>query len=346
WLREQLPDLDKVRGAANQLPHDYTCPQAIRTALPEALYSTAYIRDRAVDYLQDEARQEAPFFAFVSFPDPHHPFTPPGKYWDQYQPEDMPVPESFSAHRNPPPHLQWVLDQPIVGGAGFHHTPTRLTRRQAQEAMALSCGMISMIDDAVGDILKTLEAQGLADNTIVIFNSDHGDYLGDHGILFKGGLHFQSLIRVAMLWHDPRREQVAKTNVLCSTVDLAPTILAQAGITPYHGMQGVDFSALLNGQGDNIEREQILVEEDTYATDILGFTGQIRARTLVTRRYRLTVYQGVDWGELYDLQKDPLESRNLWDSRGHAALRKRLLWQLLQMMMGYADSSPWPRQEA
>src|SRR3954469_7656201 len=87
WLHAQRPDAEKLRDHKNQLPHDYVCPQAIRTALPEELYPTAFIRDRAVDYLRG-ASKEDPFFLMVSFPDPHPPFTAPGKYWGMYKPED------------------------------------------------------------------------------------------------------------------------------------------------------------------------------------------------------------------------------------------------------------------
>jgi len=83
WLRSQLDNLDDVRGLRHQLPHDYTCPQAMRTAMPEELYSTSYVKQRTLDYLAKASTQQEPFFAFVSFPYPHHPLTPPGKYWSQ-----------------------------------------------------------------------------------------------------------------------------------------------------------------------------------------------------------------------------------------------------------------------
>lgn len=346
WLREKGINPNDIRGPKNQLPHDYSCPQAIRTAMPEELYSTSYIRELAQDYLADPARQEKPFFAFVSFPDPHHPFTPPGKYWDMYKPEQMPTLPNFDKHENPPPHLQWVRDRPAPDGPEFRTEATSLNPRQLQEAMALTCGMITMIDDAIGEILKTLEDAGLADNTILIFTSDHGDYLGDHGLIFKGGLHFQSLIRVPFLWLDPSQQQPAVIDTLCSTIDLAPTIMARAGVTPYSGIQGLDLSELIAGETASINRDNVLIEEQTYFPDILSFSGQVRVRTLVSERYRLSVYYGADWGELYDLREDPLEIRNRWDDPTYGDIKQSLLWDLMQMMMGYADHSPWPKLEA
>jgi arylsulfatase A-like enzyme len=344
WLAEQVADHTALRGRDNQLPHDYGCPQAVRTAVPEELYSTSYIKMRALEYLNDPARSESPFFAFVSFPDPHHPFTPPGRYWDMYSPDDMPPLENLDAHENPPPHLQWVRDQPPTEGAEFVTDARRMSIEHIRQAQALTCGTITMIDDAVGEIVAGLDAAGLADNTIIAFTSDHGDYLGDHGLMFKGGMHFQSLIRVPMIWADPRTEQPGHSDALASTLDLAPTILAAAGVTPNSGLQGVDLNPVL--AGESLARDQILIEEQTYFENILSFDGQVQARTILRDRWRLTMYLGADWGELYDLEADPLECRNLWDEPEHHELRTQMVWNLAQSQLYYSAQSPWPKREA
>lgn len=350
WLRSQLDDLDSVRGLANQLPHDYSCPQAMRTALPEDMYSTNYIKLRTLDYLQEPARQSKPFFAFVSFPDPHHPFTPPGKYWDMYKPEDMMIPANVGAHTNPPPNLAWVHKQEVVTGpdsllpSSFVTEAMSLGEKELREAMALTCGMLAMIDDAVGEILDALEQTGQADNTVIIFTSDHGDFMGDHGLILKGGPHFQSLIRVPMIISDPREHQVERVSQLASTIDFAPTILSMAGVQPYGDIQGLDLSGCLTG--DSLPRDSLLIEEDSYLVDKLGFSGQYRARTLQTDRYRLTTYLGQNWGELYDLNSDPLETINLWDEASAQSVKQSLVWQLTQSMMDYCSRSPWPTWEA
>ena len=346
WLREQTDKLDEIRCAKNQLDHDYTCSQAIRTAMPEELYSTSYVKDCAKKYLSDEARQEKPFFSFVSFPDPHHPFNPPGKYWGMHKPEDMVLPENFDDSEDAPAHLKWVKEQAPPGQTEFHTMSTHQNRRQMQEAMALTCDMIVMIDDAVGEILQTLEDQGLADNTILVFTADHGDYLGDHGLLFKGGLHYQSLIRVPMLWNDPRQQQPAFIDTLCSTMDFAPTIMKLAGVPAYAGIQGLDLSDLIAGDDRDLSRTRLLIEEDSYDIDVLGFEGQVRERTLLKDNYRISVFQGKDWGEIYDLEADPLEMHNLWDKPEHQDLRNQLTWELLQALIDADDRSPWPKLEA
>lgn len=345
WQAEHLGDLDAIRGPANQLPHDYWCPQAVRTAVPEEFYSTSYIKMRTIEFLGDPARSDAPFFAFVSFPDPHHPFTPPGKYWDMYDPADMPELTNLDAHQNPPPHLEWVRRQPYPDDGRFVTEAVSLPSEHLRQAQALTCGMVTMIDDAIGEIVAALEANGQADNTIIAFTSDHGDYLGDHGLCFKGGLHFESLIRVPMIWTDPRIEQPVTSDVVASTLDLAPTILSAAQATPYAGLQGVDLQPLFTG-GERPQRTEVLIEEQTYFPDILGFEGQVRVRTLVDDRWRFSVYHGADWGELYDLKNDPAECRNLWDDPDHADIRNELTLRLVHSQMSYAAPSPWPQMEA
>lgn len=331
--QEILGNPEDLRGAANQLPHDYTCPQAVRTRIPEEQYSTFWIRDCAVDYLSDPARQNAPFFSFISFPDPHHPFTPPGKYWDMYDPDDMVLPDSFGQRSDdPPPHLRWLRENGEIGNAGYG--AALVNERQAREAMALTCGMIAMLDDAVGAILDQLEASGLADNTIVVFTSDHGDFLGDHGMILKGPMHYQSTVRVPFIWADPRRDAPTQSEQLSSAIDIGPTILNLAGLTPYVGMQGAN----LFGPNQN---SSVLIEDDGNRLS-LGFEAPPRVRTLVTEQYRLSLYLGEEWGELYDLANDPGEITNLWGSPTMKDVKSALQFELIQQMARACDSSPWP----
>lgn len=345
WLKAQGVDPATLRGPANQLPHTYTCPQAIRTRMPEELYSTSYIRMRTVEWLKERAGTSAPFFLSVNFPDPHHPFTPPGRFWDMYKPEDMALPRSFDGHRNPPPQLRWLRDRYESGeGAITPQTAFMISGQHALEAMALTCGMIAMIDDAVGEILATLDAMGLARNTVVCFTADHGEFLGDHNLLLKGPIHFQSLVRIPFIWKDPARSSVPTTSALGGTLDIARTVLARAELTPYAGMQGIDLDGTLRS-GDN-GRKAILIEED-HAKPYLGMENPPpRLRTIVTPRYRLSLYLDQDWGEIYDLIDDPAECNNLWESPAHGAVRDSLLQTLAQEMTRHADRSPWPRSVA
>src|SRR6185312_4858114 len=143
WLDERDPKARALLGVENGLPHDYTVPQANRTAIPEHLYATAFLGDRAEAYLNDAA-PGAPFFLMVSFPDPHHPFNPPGKYWDMYKPEQFTVPEAFSRNDWTPPALvQNIIKDRETGKANLSGMNTiGVSAREAQEARALTAGMI------------------------------------------------------------------------------------------------------------------------------------------------------------------------------------------------------------
>jgi arylsulfatase A-like enzyme len=344
WLRAQSAEAEQWRDPHNQLPHDYVCPQAVRTPIPEQLYPTSFVRDRAIDFLDGAARDDRPFFAFVSFPDPHHPFTPPGKYWDMYDPVDFSVRLPYEAHRNPPPPMRWLharwKEGKRVSGS---QEAFMADARELTEAMALTCGMIAMVDDAIGAVLEALRRSGRADDTVIIFNSDHGDYLGDYNLLLKGALMLRSINRVPFIWSDPQDRAARISGALASTVDLAPTILARAGLKPYFGIQGK--SLMDNLDGSAALRERLVVEHQDNVTRT-GFAGPCMVRTLVTDAHRLTIYKGESWGELYDLAEDPDESHNLWDAPRHGAVRSRLLEALAQGLMENVDQSPRGRRRA
>ena len=338
WFRETAPNWQALQDDANQLPHNYSCPQAYRTPIPEDLYPTAFIRDRAIDYIASRKNEDAPFFAFVSFPDPHHPFNPPGKYWDMYSPEDFEVPLPYEAHQSPTPPMQW-LHANWKGGGGqlTPQTAMMLDEQQIKEAMALTAGMMAFIDDAVGDIMAALEDSGQLDNTVIIYNSDHGDYLGDFNMILKGALPFRAITRVPFIWSDPAQRTAQTSDALCSTVDLAATILDRAGLQPFNGNQGRSFLPATTG-GDG-PRDETLIEYNDGGNR-LGFEKPARVRALLTREWKYTVYRDQPWGELYDLENDPNETRNLWDSADHAGIKAHMSERLIHHLIAQMDDSP------
>lgn len=349
WAKSQHPDVERLIGPENAEPDPrYITPQAYRTRLPEELYPTSYVVDRTLQSLEAvKADPGTPFFLVASFPDPHHPFTPPGKYWDMYDPEEIPTPVSLRDVGEPvTPALAHMRRARSEGTANTQGTlPFSVTEREARESIALTYGMISMIDDGVGRILTRLDDLDLADNTIVIFMSDHGDFMGDHGLMLKAALHYQGLIKAPFIWCEPNMEQAGEsTKALHSTVDIARTILTRAGIAPFWGMQGTDMAPSLQ---DPTKKgvEAVLIEEDGHEP-AFGFEQPVRVRSILTERYRLSIYDGADWGELYDLQQDPHEMTNLFDDPSHAGLRGEMFERLAYQMMSHADHSPFPTGRA
>ncbi|RAH36416.1 sulfatase [Halomonas sp. SL1] len=334
WLRERHADPDALRGPANALPDEgVTAPQCWRTALPEGDYSTAYVADQACAFLDDQD-DETPFVLVVSFPDPHHPFTPPGRYWSMYDPDEVVLPATVGRS------VEAIADLPESALAAYRwgrdepdsHWPLSLSERQLREIIALNYGSISMVDDAVGEVLARLAERGLADDTVVAFTSDHGDYMGDHGTVLKLGLHFQSVVRVPLIWHDPRSPEPGGrvSGRLGSAIDLAPTLLQRAGLKTPVGMQGRDlFDAQRAAPPVLIEDAGIQVFRDGDAAS--GIT------TLVTEDWRLSLFEGEAGGELYHLAEDPGETRNLWADPAHQDTRMALLEALARRMIELRD---------
>lgn len=346
WLRERAPELDRGRiGDPRRSGPGLELQQSWVTRLPEELYPTSWVAERTIARLQEYAREpEVPFFLYCSFPDPHHPFTPPGRYRDLFDAADMSLPRSWhQAEHETPPQVRWLRHERDAGRA-IRHSPAAYacTEREAREALALSFGMVTMVDDAIGRILATLEQTGLAAETIVVFTTDHGEFLGDHQLMLKGPIHYQSLIRTPLIWADPRDpgRHAERSAALCGTVDLARTVLDAAGVGPFNGMQGRSLAPMLRGSAE-AGCDAVLVEEEGQRT-CYGFDRPVRLRSLVTQRYRLSVYDAVQWGELYDLVEDPYEMRNLWDEPSLREVRHALVERMMRAMMSATDTSPLP----
>ncbi len=346
WLAERHPNPESLRGSENALSseRELHIAQAWRTRVPEELYPTTYITEQTINRLEGLAAAElqSPFFLFCSYPDPHHPFNPPGRYFDLYKPEDIALPPAWgNDHQRTPPHMQTLLKERGTPEAQ-RTTPAAfaVTEQEAREATALTYGMISMIDDGVGRILDTLHRLGLADNTVICFTSDHGDLMGDQQLMLKGPYHFRGLIRVPMLIHVPGVTTGTSTDALGCTVDLAQTLLQLAELEPYNGIQGQSLVPLLTEPASTV-RDHVLIEDDGQRL-LKGTNRRIRLRTLITPEWRLTHYDGFEFGELYRLTEDREEHNNLWTDPEAQAVKHALSEQLLRSIIDHQDRSPLP----
>jgi len=343
WLKKVAPEVLALRGRDDQLPHNYTVPQAIRTKIPEEYYSTSYIAKRASEWLEQRKGDPNPFFLMVSFPDPHHPFNPPGKYWDMYKPEEMPVPKAYSATDwNAPDYINIAMqarekDKSLGQKSGYS---VAVSEQEALEARALTCGMITMIDDAVGQVRAAADHAGVCDNAVEIFTSDHGDHLGDHRLLFKGAEQYDNLTHVPFIWSDPKGEQGTRCKELAQTLDIGTTILEHAKIEAPMGMQG-QVMGVAGGSG----RDAAHIQYETQRTQE-AFGPRPRVHTIIRDRWRLSMYLGKCQNELFDLQDDPDEMINLWDSENHSDVKSRLIERLAELEIEVADRVPLPTSEA
>ena len=167
-----------------------------------------------------------------------------------------------------------------------------------------------MIDYGVGKILNSLDGLGLADNTLIIYTSDHGDLMGDHGMILKGPCPYNGILNVPMIWKVPGLAQNMVSDSLISSIDIVPTLLKLLrirGRNHPHELQGIDISPILKNPSMKL-RDCCLIEEDEEF-----FSVKIRLRHLITENYKITVYNSLrNYGEIFDRKNDPEELNNLW----------------------------------
>jgi len=277
----------------------------------EEHHSTSFVADRTIDFIESATAEGAPWLAWASFPDPHHPFTPPGQWYDRHDPDDMELPATFDDPLDgAPAYLRAFQGRTVHKMRNWVAMTGATSPEVTRAAIAANYGSIEMIDDRVGQILAAVERLGQTDDTIVVFTSDHGDMMGDHGLLLKGFMHYRGTLQVPMVIVDPRRD-AGRSHSLASSIDLGPTLLELAGLEPYHGMQGHSLVPILDDPAASV-RDNVLIEDDLdipqgqapFATSI---------RTLITPTHRYTRYNTGEDG-LYEVGTDDDERTNLASS--------------------------------
>jgi uncharacterized sulfatase len=175
----------------------------------------------------------------------------------------------------------------------------------------------------VGRILDALDRLGIAENTLVLFSTDHGHFLGHHGLIAKGAFHYEDMLRIPMIVRYPGVIPAGeRSDTLQCQVDWAPTFLRTAGIEVPGLMQGLDQSPVWRGDAAQ-GRDWVLVENRHNPTTV-------HLRTLITDRFKITVYRDAAYGELFDLEADPGELHNAWDDPAYAEVKAQLLLQFVQ----------------
>ncbi|MGV9204484.1 MAG: sulfatase [Promethearchaeia archaeon] len=320
WLEERRPgSREEMRENLNI--NDFFGVLGRETDLSVADFPTTYCQERTIAFLERYSKGKygnKPFFCCCSIPDPHHPVTPPGKYFNMYKLEDIDLPETYDHIKElyDHPFLGQYIKNPVFRGAMLRES----TKEEVKKFIRLTYGSISLIDDAIGNIIAALEQFGLAEDTIVVYTSDHGDHMGDHGMLLKGPSPFDGVLRVPLIIKAPEVTTPAVTDSLASSIDLCKTISKLAGLRERHlhdYIQGVDLTPVLKDPEKSV-REYCYVEEDEEVGPLI-----IRLRHLITKKYKITTYESMeDFGDIYNRQNDPKELHNLWDNK---ELRLKLL---------------------
>lgn len=289
-----------------------------------------WIAAQTIDFMQRCAAEGRPFFAHASLPRPHQCTAPSEPFWSMYADRELTLPPNADydlAAARQAPHLiraaarwrtgEWALFEPRTFEAA------RLRKLRGY------LGAVSQVDHAVGLMVQALRDQGLDRNTLVVYSADHGDYACEHGIMEKApGIGHDAITRVPHIWWAPGRFRAGHTVAeIVETVDLAGTLCAQAGLEPLATVDGQDLSPLLRGEAGNPAR--------------VGVTEFAWSKSLRQGPWRYVFYpramfpneypQG--FGELYNLDDDPWEMRNLFFEPAHRDTRERLRAELLDWLV-------------
>ena len=287
-------------------------------SLDEEFTKAAYLGDQAAAYIRQSG--DDPFALCVSYLEPHPPHT--GPLDDYYDPQRLPLGPGFM--RRPPGDAPLIVRLMAAFYMASENYGLDLQTESGWRAlMARYWGNVSLVDRSVAKIFKALEESGKADDTIVVFTSDHGEQMGDHGILGKT-LMYEESVRVPLLIRAPmlgRRARRIGGNF--SHIDLVPTLLALMGLEAAGGMQGRNRLPLLRGE-ESLDQSDVFVEwngADGHPPASIGEAEPNRSmvhplRTIISaERWKLNLY-GAGQGELYDLNADPHELENLYHRPG------------------------------
>ena len=192
--------------------------------------------------------------------------------------------------------------------------------------------MCDLIDAQVGRMLDALDATGQREDTVVVFTSDHGEMLGDHGIYLKGPYFYEPAVHVPLVVSWPGQIPAARRRAMVELVDLAQTLLDLAGIPHHPGMQGRSFASLLSGSGPDVHRDDVYCE---YYNAMPSHRNPTAQATMVrTDRHKIVAAHSLGTGELYDLEADPTETQNHWDDPEYSGVK-------LDMMSRLSDRLAW-----
>ncbi|MBT6911314.1 MAG: sulfatase-like hydrolase/transferase [Rhodospirillaceae bacterium] len=355
WLRDEHPEA--VDGF-----HEYTfqgapsgrgggdtgAPQVWHNSIPREQYHTDWTADRTMAFL-DTLSDAEDWFVWMSFPDPHHPWDPPQSELGRVDWRDLDLPRCYpgSAEKTTailaqkPRHwLEWYEGR---GQFNFEVPPdlvsANLTADQIREVNAMAHISNELIDEAVGRVVDHIDALGWGEDTDIFYTTDHGEFQGDFGMLFKGPYHVEGLMRLPFIWRPAPVAGIAPEEIHAPVghVDLAPTICTVAGLAVPDWMQG---QVLPTNTMAAAGRERTITEwQDSFAGN------DITMRTLYRDGYICTVYERTNYydtddiGELYDLSTDPQQWRNLWDAADWQSLKSDLVADLYDSLPAGRDTA-------
>ncbi|XOV87651.1 MAG: sulfatase [Pseudomonadota bacterium] len=321
------------------------------TDVPAELYHTNWVADRTLKWLGEIG--DDPFFCWMSFPDPHHPWDPPASEVSRVDWRDLDLPSLYSSD---PAARETLLREKPAHWLGYYHgslwtnlesprefVPADLTPDQVREINAMNHIENELIDEACGRVIDWLTANGKLASTDIFFTTDHGELQGDFGLLFKGPYHVDALMRLPFIWQPAGDQHEAGAEVTrpVGHLDLAPTFCQVAGLEVPDWMEGVP---LPRSEADAAaqQREIVLTEWDSEHGHVDMHLKSIYHHDgwLCTTYEKSSLYDGSE-GELYNMKEDPEQRVNRW----HDASLTRLKDDLVAALYDALPPARQPRLE-
>ncbi len=353
-LRENEQELDDFLKTLNFIDSMQPSPGDVTAQLPYRNVSSAL---RFVDSVKAEGK---PFFAWVSFAEPHNPYQVPEPYFSLFPPESLPPVATGPADlAGKGPRFTWIrgIWEKVLG-------PDIEARMQRDRSNYL--GMLRLIDDQFKRLITGLEERGVLDNTLVLFLSDHGDFIGEYGLVRKGPDLPDVLTHVPMAWRGPGIVKQGRVEqVFVNIVDIFPTICDLLGAPVPFGVQGKSIRPLLSHEAYNPkeyatsyaetgfsglywdDEDDLTVQQEKACRNWETFDclntwtqcGQMRMLRKGAYKIQLDMMGN---GYLYNLETDPMEVKNLWDNDASVMVKTDMLVELTAAMLRACDPIPSP----
>lgn len=304
WVRERGGDLDAMRNSEQRVT-----PQ---------LHQTTWATECSIEFINKRRDRSVPWLLNVNVYDPHPPFIPPQEYADRFDPATMPGPHFRSSD----------LEQQVkLASLDFQDQLRTPEQHDAFRVQALYYAMIAQIDDQFARIIEELERTGQRDHTVIIFTSDHGEALGDHGLMFKGCRFYEGLVRVPLIISWPAEYRTGLvSDALVELLDLTSTLMDIAQIPCPSYMQGKSLLPILRDRQDpSVHRDFVRSEYfDALDPHFTGGSGTF-GTMYRTAHHKLCMYHDKKIGELYDLRSDPWEFDDRWDDPNYGDIKQQLI---------------------
>jgi arylsulfatase len=322
-FKKNQGEISLVIHGVNSQHHDET---------PDSQVTKAYI-----ERLEELKESERPLFHRLSMLDPHTPYFPTEPYASMYHFEDMPLPPNWDEDLKAKP----LMHRYYYHARGFD----RLTEEDYRKSIASYYGLVTHVDDRVGQVINKLKQLGLYDDSIIVFTSDHGSMMGEHGFIEKWGIMYEEVMRIPLMIKFPNSMYKGNYDQFAEIIDIMPTLLQASGIEVPNCVQGKSLIPLLERKTDSTKsavfghfftgglqaEPALMIRKDHWKLTLYPSQDTIHDRLLHDHflKYTSMFLDNVIEGELYNLDADPHEVNNLFYDSANEVIKEQLISHLM-----------------